>query len=503
MKKLIVLIAGFSLSVVTKAQYNQQSPKLTASGILPSSLFGNSVAISADASVAIVGAPGGTTAGAAGQAIILERDANNIWHQGQILKGTNAIGDAYQGQSVSISNDGNTAVIGGFNDNAGVGAAWVFTRNGGVWSEQAKLIPNDNTGASMFGFSVAISGDGSTVAVGGPLDNTNLTQQTYVGAAWIFKRSGSTWSQQGSKLLSSGVIGPGQQGVSIALDYAGNRVAVGAPIGNNPGGYNVGGVCIYGLTSGSWVQETYTYATGGYFGMGASVALSANGNRVVVGQPGASGGGAGVGAAIIMDRSSSGTWTTTAAVQGTLPVGNSQQGESVAISDDGNTIVVGGASSFYTSPFAVGASWIFTYDGSNWNQEGNKYVGTGAAGNSKQGHTVSMSADGNTFVTGGFGDGNNNGAIWVFSKTIPPVTTKVNDFSNIKVNVYPNPTLNIIHIHSSENLNNELLSMDGKVVLSRNSNTSIDISSLTGGIYFMNLYNNDGVKVKVEKIIKK
>jgi hypothetical protein len=87
---------------------------------------------------------------------------------------------------VAVSADGNTALSGGYADNGGniqqgVGAAWVFTRSAGIWAQEgSKLVGGGNIGAAWQGFSVALSGDGNTALVGGPNDNGDL------GAAWVF-----------------------------------------------------------------------------------------------------------------------------------------------------------------------------------------------------------------------------------------------------------------------------------------------------------------------------
>jgi FG-GAP repeat len=120
--------------------------------------------------------------------------------QGPKLVGTGAVGNANQGWSVGVSADGNTAIVGGpwDNVNGGAGAAWVFTRSGGVWTQQgSKLVGTDGIGA-LQGYSVALSGDGNTAIVGGPWDNDTA------GAAWVFTRSNGVWIQQGSKMVGTG-----------------------------------------------------------------------------------------------------------------------------------------------------------------------------------------------------------------------------------------------------------------------------------------------------------
>ena len=122
--------------------------------------------------------------------------------QGPKLVANDAIGAANQGWSVAISSDGNTAIVGGYADNSNIGAAWVFTRLGSTWSQQGpKLTGAGESGEGGFGTSVALSADGNTALIGAPGDNFRK------GAAWVFTRTGSTWTQQGGKLTGGGEIG--------------------------------------------------------------------------------------------------------------------------------------------------------------------------------------------------------------------------------------------------------------------------------------------------------
>ena len=107
---------------------------------------------------------------------------NGVWiQQGNKLVGTGAIGITNQGFSVSLRADGNIAIVGGRNDNSGVGAAWVYSRSGGTWSQQGtKLVGTGGTDSAYIGSSVSLSADGNTLIVGGAQDNSG------VGAAWAF-----------------------------------------------------------------------------------------------------------------------------------------------------------------------------------------------------------------------------------------------------------------------------------------------------------------------------
>ncbi|HEX7609492.1 MAG TPA: FG-GAP repeat protein, partial [Solirubrobacteraceae bacterium] len=121
--------------------------------------------------------------------------------QGGKLVGGGEEGAGAFGVKVALSTDGNTALVGGFGDNGETGAAWVFTRTGSTWTQQGpKLTATDEVGAGEFGTSVALSSDGNTAVIGGPTDDNGAKEQ--LGAAWVFVRSGSTWHQQGPKLLA-------------------------------------------------------------------------------------------------------------------------------------------------------------------------------------------------------------------------------------------------------------------------------------------------------------
>jgi photosystem II stability/assembly factor-like uncharacterized protein len=97
--------------------------------------------------------------------------ATQFSQQGPKLVGTSAVGNVIQGESVFLSADGNTAIVGGGGDNIGAGAAWVWTRSGGVWIQQAKLVDSGAVGNANQGNSVSLSTDGNTAIGGGYLGN--------------------------------------------------------------------------------------------------------------------------------------------------------------------------------------------------------------------------------------------------------------------------------------------------------------------------------------------
>jgi hypothetical protein len=172
-------------------------------------LFGGSVTLSADGNTALVG--GAADGNGPGSAWVFTRTGTTWTQQGSKLTPSDEIGSGHFGASVSLSPDGNTALIGAYGDNTSAGAAWIFTRSGTTWTQLSKLTANDESGGGFFGTSAALSADGNTALVGGSMDNGQ------VGAAWTFARSGSTWTQQGTKLTPSDEVGASAFGTSVAV----------------------------------------------------------------------------------------------------------------------------------------------------------------------------------------------------------------------------------------------------------------------------------------------
>jgi hypothetical protein len=219
---------------------------------------------------------------------------------GAKLFSTDYSGMPEQGTAAALSADGNTLVVGGYGDNSGVGATWVYTLSGGAWIEQAKLVATDHSGASAQGTSVAVSADGNTLAVGGDDDNNAG------GAVWVFTRSGGSWTEQ-AKLVAADHSGAAQQGASVALSADGNNLIVGGPRDSN----FIGAAWVFTRSGGTWTEQAKLVGTGYVFGsytvqQGTSVALSGDdGNTAIVGGPYDSNA---VGAVWVFTRSGS-TWT--------------------------------------------------------------------------------------------------------------------------------------------------------------------------------------------------
>jgi uncharacterized protein (TIGR03437 family) len=269
--------------------WTQQGDKLVGSGAAGGAAQGWSVALSGDGNTAIVGGPNDGSnctelaCFGAGAAWVYTRSGGVWTQQGGKLVGAGAVGSfVWQGYAAALSSDGNTAIVGGPWDNGDTGAAWVFTRSDGVWTQQgSKLVGAGAVGGASQGQSVALSADGNTAMVGGPWDNSDT------GAAWVYTRFGGAWTQQGSDLVGAG---SGDQGSSVALSGDGNTAMVGAPYDTcNDQGSCAGAVWVYTRSGGEWTQQggklVGTGAAGGA-GQGWSVALSGDGHTAMAGGPG-------------------------------------------------------------------------------------------------------------------------------------------------------------------------------------------------------------------------
>ncbi len=369
---------------------------------------------------------------------------NGLWsQQASGLTGTNPY---QQTMSVALSADGNTVIVGrplegGTFDGIGVyaGAALVWTRSGGVWTQQGPGLTG--TGAiwnSEQGFSVSLSADGNTAIVGGPFDDpvpSNIASQTAgsQGAAWIWTRSGGVWTQQGPKLVGKVATSEGFQGYSVALSADGGTAIIGGP-GTVPGAASGGAVCVWTRKGGVWTQQGPSLATPNGIYQGTSVSLSGDGNLAIVGSP------SDPFAAWVWSRTND-VWSLQASkLVGTdasppyygsrpipyYPFPGARQGTSVALSADGNTAIIGGPADDFSgygktadddySPAGTGAAWIWTRSGSNWAQQGPKLTAL-TPGRASQGTAVAISGDGNTAVVGGSSDHGGFGATWVWTRS--------------------------------------------------------------------------------------
>ena len=264
-----------------------EQAKLTASDAEASDQFGYSVSISGDGNTAIVGArledPGGVSS--AGAAYVFTRSGTS-WSQQAKLTASDAEASDFFGVSVSISSDGNTAIVGAYFEDPGglssAGSAYVFTRSGTTWSQQAKLTASDAEASDRFGFSVSISSDGNTAIVGAYLEDPGGVSSA--GSAYVFTRSGTTWTEE-FKLTASDAEAIDLFGISVSISGDGNTAIVGARL-EDPGGVSdAGSAYVFTRSGTSWSQQAKLTASDAeasdFFGW--SVSISSDGNTAIVG----------------------------------------------------------------------------------------------------------------------------------------------------------------------------------------------------------------------------
>jgi len=220
----------------------------------------------------------------------------------------------------SVSASGDTAIIGARTGNSGFGAAYAFVRSSGVWSQQAELTASDGGHFDFFGGSVSLAGD--TVLIGASGKNSSQ------GAAYVFARSGSDWTQQQKLTALDG--GSGDQ-FGVAVSLSGGTAAIGA-VGRST--YQ-GAVYIFGGSSGGWSQQQEIAADDGaaHDDFGSAVAVAAD--TVVIGAWDKN---SAVGVSYIYVRSG-GVWTLQQELTASDDVAAGFFGSSVSVS--GDTVVIG------------------------------------------------------------------------------------------------------------------------------------------------------------------
>jgi trimeric autotransporter adhesin len=426
--------------------------------------FGAAIAMSADGSTLAVAAveedgngtgatgnPADNTVANAGAVYVYLRGATG-WTQQAYLKASNpGAGDGF-GVALSLSANGSTLAVGApgedsstttinsvsNNSASDAGAAYVFTRTGTTWTQQA-YVKASNAGADDgFGTSVTLSADGSTLAVGAPGEDSSTTgviatapsvnnSAANAGAAYVFGRSGTTWTQQAYVKASNTDAGD-EFGRSLALSGDGGTLAVGAPnessaatgVNGNASDNSAaasGAVYVFVRPATSWSQQAYLKAsnTGGDDLLGQSLALSQDGNTLAVGAPFEDSVGApsddtasGSGAVYVFVRSGV-TWSQQAYLKATATFAGDAFGTSVALAADGNTLAIGAPLGDGSTPGTgnpttrgvvdTGAVTVFVRGGATW--AARSYLQASHIGASDQfGMTVALSGDGTLLAVG-------------------------------------------------------------------------------------------------------
>jgi hypothetical protein len=473
----LLTIAGLVSSVraQTTAASWKQSTAITASNKEDGDQFSFALALSRDGTTLAVGAPMESSAtGVNGRqadesafssgAVYVYSRAGNGWPQQAYLKASNAGSNDQFGHAVALSADGNTLAVSavyedsaarGINGNQAdnsvgeAGAVYVFTGTGSAWSQQAYMKASNTGGeedGDTFGFTVSLSGDGNTLAVGAPSEDSaaiaiNGDQANNAaggaGAVYVFSRSGNAWTQQAYVKSPTARVNA-LFGYSVSLDNSGNTLAAGAF--DEDGGK--GAVHIFARGGSGWSHQTRLQASNAerQDSLGTWVALSDDGNTLAAGSldedslltgvnPGNTGAAdqdsdTSAGAAYVFTRTGP-LWSQQAFMKASNPGKEDWFGARVALSGDGNLMVATapnedssargiGGNQKEDSAQEAGAAYLFSRAGLTWGAP--LYF---KSADNKQfdefGSSVALSRDGRTMAVGARFAGT-AGAVYIFSR---------------------------------------------------------------------------------------
>jgi hypothetical protein len=386
-------------------------------------IFGISVAISADGNTIIVGAYDDNTpnnASDSGVVYVFDRVGTTFTEVG-ILTGTYAShADDEFGNSVACSADGNTIIVGARDDNIpdnadDSGVVYVFDRVGNDFNEVGILTGtyasdlNDN-----FGQSIACSADGNTIVVGSNNDEV-VGSGNSSGVVYVFDRVGNDFNEVGILTGTYASDLNDHFGISVATSADGNTIVVGSNNDEVVGSGNSSGVVYvfdreYSVGIGTTFTQvgilTGTYASDLNDHFGRSVAISVDGNTIIVGAPGdETSGSDGYGLVYVFDREYSvgigTTFTQVGILTGTYASDSSDIfGQSIACSADGNIIVVGAVGDEISGSNDYGVVYVFNRQGNNFNEVG-ILTGTHSLDTGDIfGLSIATSADGKHIIVG-------------------------------------------------------------------------------------------------------
>jgi hypothetical protein len=338
--------------------------------------FATRVALSGDTMVV-----GTNPDSASGDAYVFVR-SGAAWMQQGTLRGDDTLSKDDFGWAVAVSGD--TAVVGALGAMESRGAAYVFTRSGATWTQQAKLVASDAAVGDTFGWGVAISGN--TILVSAP------RKSVVRGAVYAFTRAGTTWSQQ-VKLTPDEPQANSFFGIKLALN--GDDAIIGAPFADN----KAGRAYVFHRDGSTWMQQSTLIASdaapGNFFGGGVDV----DGPRAIVGAGGYDIGS--LGAAYVFVRNDS-TWMEEAKLTSAAAV---RFGSDVAIRND---IAVIGAPD---SNDNVGSAHVFAPIAGRWTEQAKIAPMDGAPVD----HFGTVAMDGNTFAVGSPYHAMGQGAAYVYT----------------------------------------------------------------------------------------
>jgi len=490
MKKVISILILFP--VFCFGQWNQVGNAIN--GQASGDGGGWSTAMSADGTIVAMGSIFNDNGGGSAGQVRVFRLSNGVWTQiGNDINGET--GGDQTGQSVSLSADGNIVAIGEpFNNDLGFtsGQVRVFRNINDTWTQVGQELYGQNAVASA-GTTVDLSADGTTVAFGAP--NTIVNPfPSFTGNVEVYQLQGNSWVQKGGDIEGDGSIIKFGQSVSLSDD--GNIVAIGQT--GDPSNINVpqlGRVKVYQFVNNQWTQIGNTIlgqVDRDEFGF--RVSLSASGNILAISTNASN--------VVVVYQLNGVVWNQMGdAMFGENP--GDGFGSSISLSNDGSRVAIGAKR--YTSGSSIGRAYVFENQDGNWTPFENPIVGVSIDG--QFGFSIAISQDGSRVAVGGINiidAGSNNGQVRVFEFENTPLSAVDFNSSN-QIEVFPNPTNSYVQIKNSATIDSyALFSIEGKKVKSESfsnlNELTIDMSGLSAGVYLLKINANGNIKNN--KIIK-
>jgi len=446
-------------------------------------ISGESISISSDGTRVVIGAYGNDGNGSAsGHARVYEY-INSIWTQlGEDINGLEAF--SYFGFSVDISLDGNTIVIGTKINNINASqnfyvGVYKFINND--WIQLGANITNDNSNGS--GDSVSINSDGSIVAIGTRSISNNK------GHVRVFQYVNDNWLQIGTNIL--GEDSGDSSGYSISLNSVGDIVAIGAPY-NNENGEHSGHVRIYQYINNHWSQlgsdiDGITFSEG----FGKSVSINSQGNIVAIGALSRNNESLVNAGCVTVYENINDEWIQIGNI--IYGVSSSENlGRSVSLSPDASVIATGG-NDILKIFNNINGEWIQVGVDLHGEQSDDRFGVS--VGNSLNGNIVAVGANYND------GNGESSGQVRVYDLS---EVLSTNEYSLLELKIYPNPTINTLHIEANNILTSvEIYNLLGQQILSSKPNTlieEINMSELNSGMYLVKV--GIGEQIATYKVLK-
>lgn len=491
----------------------QTETKLAPESLGVGDFFGRAVAISSDGRYAVVGAPeevdADTTDGGmeAGKAYVFERTGEG-WLERAVLRASDPDSLSLFGRAVALSNDATRIFVGA--PYAGLGAAYVFVRDGEEWREESKLELIDGAGPpsgdrlldrSRFGKALAASATGDVVVVAAQDDRVpGFTN----GSLNVFRRSAQGWEPVTKLVVTEGRY----FGTAVALSADGRRAFAGTYACCGSG--ETGRVYVFDESDGAW--EGTAVLTGSDAEpanrFGTELAVTPDGDWLLVGADGADDIGSSSGAAYVFERTGVG-WAERQRLTASDAADQDFFGSSVALTADAGTLVIG-ALGHDAGALDSGAAYVFVRNGSAWEEQA--VIAPSDPGERHFfGTSVALTPSGKHALFGVWAANaraNSSGAAYVYDlSAVLPIEGAAESFPTVRLSVHPNPSAGhatlLVSLPQPGLVEVVLLDVLGRVVRSVWDGPSsggrvlnVNASGLPNGVYFVRAATRHGVTVE-------